>query len=220
MNTALIVSTLKALPIFGGRVVVASDLPAALEAVKPFAAMPCCIVHGLAERADGNALATGGPRQRVTVSLRLLIVHRDVTEPYGAAAMTGIHAAVIGLHSALLGLIPDDGYDPLLYAGGQLAYAQAGTIMWLDEWRTAFYLSPDGAVYAYLGVTGSQLLADLYARLDVQVRVDAAQSFTSPQQARGRSNIAAAAALDLSSLVTAIGNPERDFTTDYATAKA
>lgn len=141
MNLDAVTDTLQALPAFSGRVVVATDLSSAVDAVKPFAAMPCCVIHGLAERASDNALSTGGPRQKVTVTLRLLIVHRDVTDPYGAAAMAGMNTAREEVKSAMLGLIPDTDYDALLLNTGQLAYAQTGTVMWLDEWRTAYYLS-------------------------------------------------------------------------------
>jgi len=69
-------------------------------------------------------------------------------------------------------------------------------------------------------LAGSGIAGGIVEQLGLRVRVDAAQSFTAPQQTQGRSNIAAAAALDLSNLVTAIGNTDRVFATDYATAKA
>lgn len=56
--------------------------------------------------------------------------------------------------------------------------------------------------------------------LSNRVRVDAVQTFTSPQQAQGRANIGAAAASDLTALTTGLGNYDRDFAADYATAKA
>lgn len=56
--------------------------------------------------------------------------------------------------------------------------------------------------------------------LSNRVRVDAVQTFTSPQQAQGRANIGAAADSDLTALTTGLGNYDRDFAADYATAKA
>lgn len=141
MDITTVMTTLQGLSAFAGRVTVATDLPSALEAVKPFAAMPCCVVHGLAERAGDDQLATGGPRQKVAVSLKLLIVHRDVTDPHGAAAMAGITAARDAVLAALQGLVPDTGYSELLLNSGQLAYAQAGTVAWLDDWKTSYQLS-------------------------------------------------------------------------------
>lgn len=140
MDTSTIYSTLAALDAFGGRIVVATDLSSAMEAVKPFTAMPCCVIHGLSERAADNRLSTGGPSQLVTVSIKILIVHRDVTDAFGAAAMVAVHTARVAEQAALQGLIPDTGYTETLMVGGQLAYAQAGTVMWLDEWRTSYYL--------------------------------------------------------------------------------
>lgn len=60
----------------------------------------------------------------------------------------------------------------------------------------------------------------LVEQLGNRVRVDAAQTFTSGQQSQARSNIGAAAATDLSSLSSAIGNTDHNFVTDYTTAKA
>lgn len=53
-----------------------------------------------------------------------------------------------------------------------------------------------------------------------RVRYDAAQTLTSPQQAQARSNIGAAAASDLNTLTTGLGNYDRDYVADYTAAKA
>lgn len=140
MNPAIILDTITSLSDFGGRVMVVSDMPAALEAVKPFAAMPCCILHGITEKAGDNLLSTGGPSQPITVSVRILTIHRDVSDAYGTAAMSAISSTLDTMKSALLGIIPDTEHDELLYVSGQIAYAQAGTIAWIDEWRTRYDL--------------------------------------------------------------------------------
>lgn len=140
MNPAIIIDTLKSLSAFGGRVLVVSDMQAALEAVKPFAAMPCCILHGITEKAGDNRLSTGGPSQPITVSVRILTIHRDVSDAYGTAAMSALSSTLITMKAALLGIIPDTEHDELLYVSGQIAYANAGTLAWLDEWRTRYDL--------------------------------------------------------------------------------
>ena len=53
-----------------------------------------------------------------------------------------------------------------------------------------------------------------------RVRFDDAQVLTSPQQAQARSNIGAAAAADVSSLLAGLGAYDRDYTADYTAAKA
>ncbi len=53
-----------------------------------------------------------------------------------------------------------------------------------------------------------------------RVRYDAAQTLTSLQQAQARSNIGAAAASDLNTLTTGLGNYDRDYVADYTAAKA
>lgn len=53
-----------------------------------------------------------------------------------------------------------------------------------------------------------------------RVRADAAQSFTSPQQAQARTNIGAASAADLSTLSTNVGNTEADLVALFVAALA
>lgn len=52
-----------------------------------------------------------------------------------------------------------------------------------------------------------------------RVRVDAAQSFTAPEQLQGRQNINAASATEFSALVTAIGNTDVDLAAAYIAAR-
>lgn len=53
-----------------------------------------------------------------------------------------------------------------------------------------------------------------------RVRYDAAQTLTGPQQTQARSNIGAAAASDVSDLLTGLGTYDRDYAADYTAAKA
>lgn len=53
-----------------------------------------------------------------------------------------------------------------------------------------------------------------------RVRYDAAQTLTSPQQTQARTNIGAAAASNVSGLITGLGTYDRDYAADYNTAKA
>lgn len=62
--------------------------------------------------------------------------------------------------------------------------------------------------------------ATIATELANRVRYDAVQSLTGPQQTQARSNIGAASATALSALTTAVGDTNRDFAADYATAKA
>lgn len=58
------------------------------------------------------------------------------------------------------------------------------------------------------------------AEIANRVRFDAAQTLTSPQQAQARTNIAAAAASDVSGLITGLGTYDQDYVASYNTAKA
>lgn len=52
-----------------------------------------------------------------------------------------------------------------------------------------------------------------------RVRFDAEQALTNAQQIQARANVGAASATALSTLTTGLGNFDRDFAADYATAK-
>lgn len=141
MHLDTLITALGTLEDVGGRVIVASNLEAALDAVKPFSAWPCLAVFGLRENANQNEMGIGsGPRHRVIVTLRLMSMARDVTDQRGQAAMAQLDSLRTDLKAACLGVIPDTGYEPLEYVGGQLAYAQSGTVAWIDDFQTRYYL--------------------------------------------------------------------------------
>ena len=142
MNLTNIISAITTSTAYGDRVAVASNMIAAIEATKPFKSMPVCVIFGLDETAGPNKLATGGPRHRVAVVLKLLTAARDASDVHGHAAYAQAMTARDALLPALLGVIPDTGYTPLEYQSGRLVYAEAGTLLWLDEFVTAYYLSP------------------------------------------------------------------------------
>jgi hypothetical protein len=141
MQLDTLMTALDSITDLGGRVVVASSIEAALDAVKPFSTWPCAAVFGLRENAGQNEMGIGnGPRHRVTVTLRLMTMTRDVTDQRGQAAMAQLDSLRESLKAACLGLLPDTDYEPLEYVGGQMAYAQAGTIAWIDDFQTRYYL--------------------------------------------------------------------------------
>lgn len=69
----------------------------------------------------------------------------------------------------------------------------------------------------YLNESG--VAGGIVEQLGGKVDVNIVQTFNSTQQAQGRSNIGAAAALDLANLVTAVGNTDTDLVGIYTTAK-
>lgn len=142
MSPDTLITALSALTPYGGRVSVASNLPAAIEAFKPWGTAPVAILYGMDEAASPNELATGGPRHRVAVTIKLMTAARDVSDPHGKAAYAQADTARASLLPGLLGIVPDTDYDPIEYKGGQLVYAEAGTLLWLDQFITSYYLTP------------------------------------------------------------------------------
>jgi len=143
MQLSTITAAIAALDEYAGRVCVASNLAAAIEAIKPFKGVPVCVVFGIEERASENLAGEGnGPLHRVTVTLKLLTAARDVADPHGHAAYAQADSARAALLPALLSIVPDTHYAPLEYKSGSIVYAEAGTLLWLDAFATAYYLHP------------------------------------------------------------------------------
>lgn len=146
-------------------------------------------------------------------------VLQAITAVYGMAVANGSDVTTVS--NALAGLINDSataGNTTHVYSAdkvislinqaksdimGGIAPAALDTIKELAD-----YLSDSGAV------------GGIVEQLGGKVDVNSVQTFNSTQQAQGRSNIGAAAALDLSNLVTAIGTTDTDLVSVYNTAKA
>lgn len=71
-----------------------------------------------------------------------------------------------------------------------------------------------------VNVADLDTLTTIAAEVANRVRYDAAQTLTAPQQTQARTNIDAAAASDVSGLITGLGTYDRDYAADYAAAKA
>lgn len=140
MNLDAISAAIAALDEYGGRVCIASNEEAAVDAIKPFKQMPVCVIFGITERAGQNEVVTGGPRHKVTVSIRIVTAARDAADMLGYAAYRQAQTARKTLVEALLGLVPDTNHSQMQYVSGGMIYAQAGLLLWLDEFTTHYYM--------------------------------------------------------------------------------
>lgn len=148
MDLTPLLTLLRQVDVFENRVAIATTLSTAVDACKAYKTTPVAVLHGLKEDAGPNARVNCPPLQPVSVTLSLLIVHRNVSDPYGAAASHGLDAARHAALQALLGSDPAptdppsqrSGHKPLEYRGGQLALAAAGYLAWLDQFTTEYFL--------------------------------------------------------------------------------
>ena len=143
MKIAPLVEHLAGLDVFSGRVVAATDIESAVAKALPLPS-PSCVLFGITEQAAANDIAgQGGPRHRVAVGIQLLIVVRNAAA--NGSAFDELDTVRETTVNGLLGWVPTDqayeGWEPLEYAQGQFAYADAGTVIWKDTFTTRYTMS-------------------------------------------------------------------------------
>lgn len=100
-------------------------------------ATPAAFVFPLRE-SGGASPIYGRVRQKVSASVGVVLVVRNVADAKGAAAggdMATLRAAV---ESVLLGWVPVSGRDPLEFESGALLAFRNGHMWWQDAYRTQF----------------------------------------------------------------------------------
>lgn len=134
MKLAPIVSLLHTVPAFAGRVEAATTLESAIEKARN---MPgaSCVVHGVTETIDALQYKQ---ERTVNVALNLLIVMRNVGDMRGAAAYELLDDVLTDYRAVLHGAVPAEGYSALAHNGGSFAWAESGTLIWLDEFTTRY----------------------------------------------------------------------------------
>lgn len=134
MRLAPIVSLLDRLPTFSKRVEAATTLQQAISKVQTMPS-PSIVVHGVTETVDPVQYHK---QRTVLVSLKFLIVVRNVSDMRGAAAYEKLDSVLQTYREALHGTVPEEGYSALAHVAGSFAYAEAGTLIWLDEFSTQY----------------------------------------------------------------------------------
>lgn len=99
------------------------------------------IVMPFRERADPNALATGGHRQRVTVQFLTGIVIRQHDDAMGAERAAAFGAYKAAVEAALAGWEPDGTYDPCELIGGESSPISSGVSIFVQTWETTRFLT-------------------------------------------------------------------------------
>lgn len=145
MKLAPLIDKLLTIPVYAGRVSAATTLEAAVDKVKT-QPMPACVLFGVTEEPGPQRLATGGVSHRVRVTLSLLIVTRSAADMRGAAAYAALDSVRNDTIDELLAWKPTDqelgdDWGLMEYAEGRLAWADAGTLIWLDKFKTEYTLT-------------------------------------------------------------------------------
>lgn len=101
-----------------------------------------CYVVRMSERAESNQRATGPVRQRITVSIGVVIGiasrnsrhgNDDAIDSYRQA----VRNSLLGWHSPQLDI------EPLEYERGDLTSMHAGSVYWTERFTTRYYQEAD-----------------------------------------------------------------------------
>lgn len=99
---------------------------------------PALLVFPMATKAAGNVTTTV-MTQRVAVRAGVAISVKHLGSKRGGGALDQL----LAVHKAVAGALQNwrpDGFEPVEYEQGNLLDFSGGTLLWLDQWRTAYQL--------------------------------------------------------------------------------
>lgn len=99
------------------------------------------IVMPFRERADPQALATGGFRQRVAVQFLTVIVLREYDHAMGGSRATRFDTAKHDIETALAGWTPESCFEPCALVDGESSAFDKGVSFYVHTWQTARFLT-------------------------------------------------------------------------------
>lgn len=114
----------------------AVEFAAAVETNPP--ATPACFVIGLAET-PGGVMTAESCMQRVSATVGLVLVVRNVGDKTGAAASSDMETLRKLVRAQVYGWAPAAGYDPLERGQGSLLVFRDGHLWWQDLFKTTYY---------------------------------------------------------------------------------
>lgn len=99
------------------------------------------IVMPFRERADPEALATGGFRQRVAVQFLTVIVLREYDHAMGGSRAARFDTAKHEVEAALAGWRPDEALEGCALVDGESSPFDKGVSFYIHTWQTARFLT-------------------------------------------------------------------------------
>lgn len=120
---------------FSGRVGVAATTDDAIEISQTLGGFPNVVLTAPRDEATAEA-TTGGVRQIVASSFGVMVAIKVAGEANGVKRLSALDSALGTIRDSLVGYVTATGEWPIELTGGGLVYAQAGHLLWLDEYRT------------------------------------------------------------------------------------
>lgn len=99
------------------------------------------IVMPWRERAERQALATGGFRQRVQTEFAIGMVLRDYSGAMGNQRAVAFDSLKSDIEAAIAGWVPSGFVDPCELIGGESSPISKGVSIYVQTWATARFLT-------------------------------------------------------------------------------
>lgn len=116
----------------------AEDIDAVMSGTAPRSGMAFVLPYR--ERAEPNALSTGGFRQKVAVQLLVAFVIRHHDDAKGGKKVAMFDEYKTAVEGALAGWEPAAAEDPLELVSGQAAPLGNSTTVYVQTWETSRFL--------------------------------------------------------------------------------
>ena len=125
-------TTVSGFKLVGGAI----DFQAAVESNPK--AVPACFVIPMREQ-PGPSIAADILQQKVTVTIGVILVVRNLGDQIGAAAGADLEQLRRAVREQLYGWTPDPVFDPFERGMGQLLAFRDGHAWWQDLFTTSYY---------------------------------------------------------------------------------
>lgn len=93
-----------------------------------------------AKEAASDVGFAGATVQRVQASFFVALAVSNEGSAQGEGALGELEPFRDQVKAALLGWVPADSHDPVAYVGGALVSFNDATLLWMDEFKTTYYI--------------------------------------------------------------------------------
>jgi hypothetical protein len=118
----------------------AGDIDTAMKQSRGAPVTPAAFVVPIGDTAQPNRLATIAVSQMVTMTFGVVLAVRDVSDAKGGKATATLEDVRDAVRGRLVGWSPSPADDLVELVSGGLVVLIAGTVWWLERYRTGFQL--------------------------------------------------------------------------------
>lgn len=117
-----------------------ADIPSARGQSRGAVQSPSAYVLPIGDNAEANRFAAGAHIQRITDTIGVLIVVRDMSDPKGGTAAESFSALRNVVRDKLVAWTPSANDTPIELVDGRVVDMINGELWWLERYRSQYHL--------------------------------------------------------------------------------